>query len=284
MQHKKGVGYPWIESLVQGIPVSIFFQRCLFFFLCASKYRRPSMVDAHHTGAVLVDILRVLESIERKLDQQNERLEQLTTSHAIDDELKTSRCPNIEEDNTSRRNASIPETEGRELSANEIIFISGQNNSNQGAAERTNTPVHPAGQPLRISRIPYSCWSFGQEDQEVDARCQHMLQKFLGDFWEIPQDNRLPLNIIKNITKNRGDYVESQVATHRGSLHTLEQRLALFSRFDTSLRSHKGNDFLIIDHDPVNNTRLYRLGEKAVGDELMVQLERSESAPWSRLM
>lgn len=239
------------------------------------------MVDAQHTGAVLVDILRVLESIERKLDQQNERLGQLTTSHAIIDESKTSRCPNF---NISPANSGIPDAEGKVLNPGEMILISGQNRSNQGALEEINTSVHPQGWPLRTSKIPYSCWSFGQQDQEVDARFEEMLQKVLGDFWEIPQDNRLPLNTIKNITKNRGGYGESQVPTHRVLVHALEKKLALFSRFDTSLRSHKGNDFLVIDHDPTNNTRLYRLGEKAVGGELMVLPEGPESAPWSRLM
>lgn len=242
------------------------------------------MDDAQHTGAVLVDILRVLESIERKLEKQNERLEQMQTPPTTIDGLKTSECPNIGEGSSPPENSGIPETEGKELSASEISPISDQNGSNQGAFEETNIAVQSARQSLRTLKIPYSCRSFGQQDREVDARCQEMIEKFLGDYWEIPQDDRLPLNIIKNISKNRGDYGESQVPMHRVSVNALEKRLALFSRFDTTLRSHPGNDFLVVDYDPTNNTRLYRPGEKAVGDELMVLAEGPESAPWSRLM
>lgn len=242
------------------------------------------MVDTQKIGDVLVDILRVLERIERKLDNQDERFKQLKTPVATINGLETSRGPSINEDTRPLENSHIPAAEGKELSASEISLSSAQNGPNQGAFIETNIPVHPVGQPLATSRIPYSCWSFGQQDQEADEGLQEILQKHFGDYWKIPQDNRLPLKIIQNFNKNRGDYGESQVATPRVSIFDFEKRLALFSRFDTVLRSHKGNDFLVIDYDPANNTRLYRLGEKAVGDELMVLPEGPEGAPWSRLM
>lgn len=239
------------------------------------------MVDAQHTGAVLVDILRVLESIERKLDKQNERLEQLKTPPVKTDELETSGDLDIKGRNDSPENSTIPEAQGKELSDDEINLSSAQNGSNQAAFEETDIPGNPLGQPVKTHRIPYSYWSCGQQDQEADEGFQVILQKQFGDYWKIPQDNRLPLNIIKTANKN---HQESQAATYRGSMYNFGERLALFSRFDTTLRSYKGNDFLVIDYDLANNTRLYRLGEKAVGDELMVLPEGPESAPWSRLM
>lgn len=242
------------------------------------------MEDAQYKGSTLVDILRVLESIERKLDKQNERLEQLKPSLTTTDKSETPMGTNIEEDKSPLKNSYIPEAEGKELSTSEIDLISGQNGSNQGVFEETNILVRPEGQPLGTSKIPYSCWNFGQHDREVEIRFQELLQKYLGDYWEIPRDNRFPLNIIKNISKITREHGEPQMATHMKMGHDLEIRLARFSRFDTTLRSHKGNDFLVIDYDPANNTRLYRLREEAIGDELMVLPDGHESAPWSRLM
>ena len=242
------------------------------------------MEDAQHKGSTLVDILRVLESIERKLDKQNERLEQLKPPLTTTDNLETPRGINIEEDKSPLENSYVPEAGGKELSASRISLISGQNGSNQGVFEDTDILAHPEGQPLGTSKIPYSCWNSGQQDREVDIRFQEMLQKYLGDYWEIPWDNRFPLNIIKNISKIASEYGDPQMATQMKQVHDLENRLARFIRFDTTLRSHKGNDFLVIDYDPANNTRLYRLREKAVGEELMVLPDGHGSAPWSRLM
>lgn len=242
------------------------------------------MVDAQHIGAILVDILRVLECIERKLDKQDERFDQLENPPAKSNGTETSRSLNIKEDNSPPENSHIPGAEGNELSVSEISLAPAQNGSNQGASIETYIPIRPVGQLLGTSRIRYSCWNFGQQDQEADEGSQDILQKHFGDYWKIPKDNRLPLKIIKNIDHNIGDYGVSQVATHRVPISNFEKRLALFSGFDAVLRSHKGNDFLVIDYDLANNTRLYRLGEKAVGDELIVPPGGSDSAPWSRLM
>ena len=242
------------------------------------------MLDAKQLGNVLLDILRVLERIESKLDQQDQRFERPETSAGTVDGLENFRGLDFKEDDSSSKNSHNPRTEGKELRDSEISPSLAQNSFNQDASAETNPPEHPVGQFLRTSRIPYSCWGFGQQDQEANEGLQKTLQNHFGDYWKIPQDNRLPLKVIKNINKNRGDYGELQAAIYQATTTDFEKRLPLFSRFDTLLRSHKGNDFLVIDYDPANNTRLYRVGEKAVGDELMVLPEGPESAPWSRLM
>ena len=63
-----------------------------------------------------------------------------------------------------------------------------------------------------------------------------------------------------------------------------ERDLEFLCQFDLDLRAYPGNDFLVVDFDAVDATRLYRLGEKAFGSELQVEAQGSKSAPWSRLM
>lgn len=55
-------------------------------------------------------------------------------------------------------------------------------------------------------------------------------------------------------------------------------------QFDRELRSSPGNDFLIIDYDAAYHSRLYRIGEPAIGSEIKVDLKDSSHKQWSRLM
>ena len=41
---------------------------------------------------------------------------------------------------------------------------------------------------------------------------------------------------------------------------------------------------MVIDFDVADNTRIYRLGDEAVGPKLEVEAQGSKNAPWSRLM
>lgn len=242
------------------------------------------MADAQNIGAVLQQILRVLERIETKLDKQNEPFEQPKPLFAAINQSKNAKGPDLTEDSILSEISHNHGAEGTQPCASGIGLSSARNGLHPETIAETDIPVHSVEQPRGAFKIPYSCWGFGQQDSEADEGFREKLQKHFGDFWKIPQDNRLPLNIIKNGNRHRGDYGQSQATTHRVSIYDFESRLALFSQFDATLRSHKGNDFLVIDFDSANNSRLYRLGEKAVGDELMVPAEGPESASWSRLM
>ena len=231
------------------------------------------MPDAQHPDAVLMDILRVLERIERKLIRQDGRLDKVENPPAIGNgkNFKSSH----KEDHVSSEDASILVTEGERLKFNMLHLPSAQSDPTSGVPAETHRPIGP---------ILYSHWSLHQEDREADERRKETLQKYFGDYWKIPWDNRLPLRTIKASNHNAGSYWESQAVARNVSISAFEKNLASFSSFDKALKSHKGNDFLVIDYDLANNTRLYRLGEKAIGDELMVPSEGSGSAPWSRLM
>lgn len=244
------------------------------------------MPDAEHSGDVLVDILRVLERIEKRLDKQDERFDLLEPAPGMSDGIGTGNDgPSMKEDNSVGPNSHIPKWRGKEINDGDSNLSSTQDDTTSEASGETPMLVRSRGQPLETPRIPYSHWSLGQQDQEeTDEGLQEILQKYLCDYWKIPRDNRLPLKTFKCVNRNTGGYWASQTVTRRISKSTLEKELALFRRFDEVLKYHKGNDFLVIDYDIANSTRLYRLGKVAVEDELMVVPEGTDTAPWSRLM
>lgn len=241
------------------------------------------MADAQNTTAVLLNILGVLKRIERKLEKQEERFDQLKNPHATNN-CNTSEDSSINEDNNPLETPAISSAEGKRLHLDEDHISSNQNDSNPEASRETRSLMRPAAQLIETPKIYYSHWSFGQEGREVDDGYKDILQKHFGEYWKIPHDNRLPLRTFKSGTHTAEGSWKPQALTHKVSISSFQERLALFSRFNTMLKSHKGNDFLVIDYDLANNTRLYRVGETAVGDELMVVPEGSENAPWSRLM
>lgn len=241
------------------------------------------MSDSQFPSTTLVDILRVLERIERRLNEHDDRLSVLNGPLAGGSVIPNYTGANEEQEDIPEH-SSVSRIAGGELNFNTIKHRSAQNDSNSELSGEIPSCRHSVGQPSETPKIPYSHWSFDQEDQDADEGLNVIFQTYSGDYWKIPRDNRLPLKPIKAFKHNTGGYWESQPVIRNVSVSNYEKNLASFSQFDTVLKSHKGNDFLVIDYDPANNTRIYRLGEKAIGDELMVLPEEREDAPWSRLM
>ena len=100
----------------------------------------------------------------------------------------------------------------------------------------------------------------------------------------MPDDDRLPLKFFRsNILKS--DIPWGLPTGHLWKAkQPFERELDRLCQFDTQLREQKSNDFAVVDFDSFNNSRIYRLGEKAQGPELLVRLEDSRQAPWSRIM
>lgn len=186
------------------------------------------MADAELPSEVLVSILRVLERVEERLEKLDKRFEPTQTLYTAE-----------------KRSHS---------------------QSHRGRDERIPYPdtlKEPSKRQHSVAtKILYSDWSENSRGLQYEAEVQAMLQRYLGDFWKIPNDNRLP-TFNWNLT-----------------LQSLEN----LRRFDTQLRSEKGNDFAVIDYDSMNNTRIYRIGESAIGSDLMVDPTQLDNAPWSRLM
>ena len=100
----------------------------------------------------------------------------------------------------------------------------------------------------------------------------------------MPDDDRLPLKFFKsNILKSNTPFGVS-VDSFPTVRQPVERDLEFLCQFDRDLRAHPGNDFMVVDFDAADETRLYRLGDKAFGSELQVEAQGSKSAPWSRLM
>ena len=183
-----------------------------------------------------MSILRVLERVEERLEKLDKRFEHTQTLYTLNPAEKRdhSQCH--------------PEHDER---------ISSRDNSKETSKRQPSIRQHSVA-----TRVRYSDWNENSHGLQYNAEDQAMLQRYLGDFWKIPNDNRLPAP-----NPNLG-----------------LQSLDILRRFDTQLRSEKGNDFVVIDYDSMNNTRIYRIGESAIGSDLMVDPTQLDNAPWSRLM
>ena len=136
-------------------------------------------------------------------------------------------------------------------------------------------------------KISYRDWNLDRLDGHLDDQLSKLLQSYLGDWSRIPGDNRLPLSFSRydhdSSIENWDSVVEEYFHHLRPQYSSLKLNAA--REFDTALRACKGNDFLVVDFDQYNHHVLYRLGDEAVGNELLVpDTGESSNAPWSRLM
>lgn len=224
------------------------------------------MPDMQNSSDVLLDILKVLKRIDEQLEKQGgcfAHLENLINTRDDASDASTS---------SKRQSQGFPNMPEREKC--KIIHDSSQ----------YTTSILGPRSTAQASLIRYSDWSIDQYKQEPNKEFVAMLEKRLGEYSKIPIDFRLPLKIFKSHLRSREDYWETQVTTHSKGRLNVEVQLYHLRRFDIDHRHQRGNDFLVIDFDAVNNSRLYRVGEKAVGNELMVESDNAENPPWSRLM
>ncbi|KAL9102390.1 MAG: hypothetical protein Q9163_002456 [Psora crenata] len=121
-------------------------------------------------------------------------------------------------------------------------------------------------------------------EEFFDQRISQDIERRLGDCWNIPDDYRIALRFFKSsIFKTTFPWGTSSRSLLRAK-QAYEQELGFLCSFDEELRKQAGNDFVVLDFDAVNNTRIYRVGEKAIGPELMVDFGERRDAPWSRIM
>lgn len=133
-------------------------------------------------------------------------------------------------------------------------------------------------------KIPYGQWSINQLDRFFNLPLSELLEARLGDCWQMPDDDRLPLKFFKtNILKSNSPFGEP-IHSFPTSKPIVERDLEFLCQFDHDLRAHPGNDFMVVDFDAADDARLYRLGDQALGSELHVEAQGSKTAPWSRLM
>lgn len=231
------------------------------------------MTDIHQP---LVDILRVLERIDERLQKQDKRFEHLENLATARNEAGNTQRPG----NTSTlmpdeqsRGEDLNHTHSRREHDGHVLKRSPSGN--------LLTLDISSGHDSMVPKVPYGEWSINQAQGNFDEDFMKMLEKHLGDYCLVPKDNRLPLELCKSVGIR--NYWELHVTTS-STIRPTGQRLDKLRHFDAQLRKRQGNDFLVVDFDSTNSTRLYRIGEKAIGSELMVDPGHVSYAPWSRLM
>lgn len=193
------------------------------------------MADVQLPGELLVSLVRVLERVEERLEKLDKHFEHTQSLYTLDPARKLGPSQS-------------------HLEYDEPVF------SNVTPRESPQIQDSARQHPV-ITKVRYSDWSENSRGLQFEAEGEALLQRYLGDYWKVPNDNRLP--------------------TFKPNL---KERLDVLRQFDTELRTEKGNDFVVIDYDLMNNTRIYRIGEAAIGTELMVDPAQLDNAPWSRLM
>ena len=217
------------------------------------------MADTRSSSDVFTSILKVLERIEEKLEGQERRL------NAFDDLTKASR--------SARDADSSTETDPTDLA--------NINRSSSPKPSIADSVVWPASEKLEV---PYNDVGFSHQISGQNDDIKNMLEAYLGDCWKLPDDKRLPLNLASRAVDWRSASWDPKVAMSSARKDAVKKGLSRLRQFDIDHRAHAGNDFFIIDCNPKNISRLYRLGEKALGSELRVSLGEPSNQQWSRLM
>ena len=224
-------------------------------------------MNRNDNGNALQAILQVLQSIESKLDVQEQR------SNALHSAADTTSC------SSSPREPAVAGEAGFQC-------VPGYSPSHL-AISRPSSPVHLGlVQTALGTKIPYSDIVFNTQDLATnpDAKFLSQLRHSIGDCCLLPDDTRLPIHLFNRFQ----DWKNNMMAPHYTSAFNLgeatKRSLSHLLRFDEELRKVPGNDFVIIDYDAAHNSRLYRIGEPAIGSEIMIDRNSPSHKQWSRLM
>ena len=229
------------------------------------------MTEPTRSNDILHDILNVLRRIESKLEGHEERFKSLEYHKQISN---GGRKADGLDGNTDARSETSR--------AAETLYTSADNP--RPSRKGTPTSEDSPGDTSTALKIPYSQWSINQLDRFFSLSLSKLLEARLGDCWRMPDDDRLPLKFFKsNVLKSNGPF-GVPMDSFPTARQPLERDLEFLCQFDNELRAHPGNDFMVVDFDAADETRLYRLGDKAFGSELQVEAQGSKSAPWSRLV
>jgi len=217
------------------------------------------MPDSAPMSDVFTSILRVLERIEDKLDGQEQRLDK------FEDTARGSRSARAGDPISEVDLADLPEL-------------------NEYASPETSIADFAIGHPNEKADVPYSDVDFTFQETGQNEELKKLLESYLGDCWKLPDDTRLPLNLVNRAVDWTHAARDPQIVMSSMRKDSFRKGLERLKGFDIDHRSQLGNDFFIIDYCPKNTSRLYRIGEKAVGSELRVSLGEPSHHQWSRLM
>ena len=201
---------------------------------------------------ILSNILGVLQGIEKKLDQYEGRLRLLerteergnaASASTLDDTTERAACADTTVLTSKDAGKSDPKIYYSEWHTNHLIESLPRKQYNQWDTFRTNL------------------------DDFLDLRLSKAIEARLGDCWNLPDDGRIPLKFFKsNILKSNVIWgLGAPKRTLYQTKQPFELELDFLCRYDEEHRKQKGNDFVVVDFDAHNISRLYRVGEKACG-------------------
>ena len=217
------------------------------------------MADARSSSDVFTSILKVLERIEERLEGQERRL------NAFDNLTKPSRSARDADSSTEIDLTDLPNID----------------RSSSPKPSIADSVVWPASEKLEV---PYNDVDSNHQMSGQNDDIKNMLEAYLGDCWKLPDDKRLPLHLANRAVDWTSATWDPKVAMSSARKDAVKRGLSHLRQFAIDHRVHPGNDFFIIDCNRKNISRLYRLGEKALGSELRVSLGELSHHQWSRIM
>ena len=236
------------------------------------------MEQQQQSQDVLQAILSVLQSIEQKLEGYEDRLGTLERSQEVggdtlNDEITVNSSTDADhEPQQNDDDAVLQDTAGTTAASTlpKIIY----------SEWHTNRLIESMPQSV------YNVWDVTRThlDEFFDLHLSQNLAQRLGDCWSMPGDERLPLKFFKANILQTNFFYGATAGTMMKGRQPFEKELGLLCTFDQDHKNHRGNDFVVVDFDAYNNSRVYRLGESAIGPDLLVDAQEAEEAPWTRIV
>ncbi|KAL8828364.1 MAG: hypothetical protein Q9170_006632 [Blastenia crenularia] len=240
------------------------------------------MADSKEQQQVFNGILQVLQRIEAKLETHETRVKQ------VEELIQRTRLDLPEDpDSSSWTSTEASSLSWQRTSDDRLALHRPRSNPQDNASLNVLQPAKSIFEATSAyskggPKMGYGTWrpeSYDDtSDDLIDESHMALLEKYLGNCANMPGDGRLPLSF---------DWTVNLVApgiSKLGEVLAEAQRLDTLCAFDADLRAQPGNDFLVVDFDTANNSRIYRVGQEAVGNELTISSESPRDAPWSRLM
>lgn len=244
------------------------------------------------SNELLSRILDVLGNIDNKLKAQEEQfkgLKALVKANSGNGSINVSSGSDTPVDDSSQ--LTTLENESDHVDGN--LSIGPDSSRREGERESPMVAVSPV--KGKTTKYPYTEWDRAGQSLMLKGRMVSVefylgasgllesIQEYLGDWWAIPDDHRIRLTF-SNHAYHKAHEPTNNLLSHPPMAYYSVGSLKAARHFDSNLRARPGNDFSVIDFDELNNTRIYRLGQKAVGNPLMIESGSGQDAPWSRLI
>ena len=236
------------------------------------------MEQQQQSQDILQAILTVLQSIEHKLEGYEDRLDTLERAQeeggdTLNDEITVN--SSTDADHEPQRNddhAVLQHDPGTTIASTLLKIIYSDWHTNR-LIESMPQLFHDMWDTTRT-----------RHDEFLDFHLSQDLEQRLGDCWHMPDDERLPLKFFKANILQTNFFYGATASTLLKGRQPFERELNLLCTFDQDHKSHPGNDFVVVDFDAYNSSRVYRLGESAVGPEPLVDVQEAQEAPWTRIV